>query len=167
MVDTFFRPQRLADIQRRRGALRRSEMDQAKHVVAGRGDVGMHAIGGDHHHAGLLEHRRRGAAGGRIAGIDHQLDAVFADQLVGGEDRLVGFGLIVIGDEFQLLPEHAAGSIDVFDRHLRGDLRRLAVGGRRAGQRHLEADLDVGMRRHHGGGAERGRRRRDQEQPGA
>ena len=107
-------------------------MDQAEHVVAGAGDVGMHAIGRDHDDAGLLEHRRRRAAGRRIAAIDHQLDAVFADQLVGREDRLIGLGLVVIGDEFDLLAEHAAGGVDVLDRHGGRDLRRLAVGRRRA-----------------------------------
>ena len=124
-------PERLADVQRGRRALRRPEMDQAEHVIAGRGDVGMHAVGRDHHHAGLLEHRRRGAARGRIAAVDHQLDAVFADQLVGGEDRLVGLGLVVIADEFELLPEHAAGGVDVLDRHLAAicaDLPSVAAG---------------------------------------
>ncbi len=125
-------------------------MDKAEHVVAGARDVGMHAIGGDHDHAGLLEHRRGGAAGRRIAGIDDELDAVFADQLVGGENRLIGFGLIVIGDELQLLAEHAAGGIDVLDRHFGGDLGRFAVGRGGSGQRRLKADLDLGMRGAHG-----------------
>ena len=49
------------------------------------------------------------------------------------EDRLVGFGLVVIADELQLLTEHTSGSVDVFNRHFGSELRRLAVGGREAG----------------------------------
>ena len=107
-------------------------MDQSEHVIAGLGDIGMHAVGRDHHDACLLEHRRRGAAGGRIAAVDHQLHAVFADQLVGREDRLIGLGLVVIGDELELLAEHPAGGVDILDRHLGRDLCGFAVGGRRS-----------------------------------
>ena len=108
-------------------------MHEAEDVIAGKSDVGMHAIGNDRRDARVLEYRRRSAAGGGITAVDNQFHAVFADQLVCGEDRLVGLGLVVIGDETQLLADHAAGIIDVFDRHLGGDLRRLAVGGGESG----------------------------------
>ena len=148
--------ERLADIERRRRALRRPEVDEAEHVIAGPRDIGMHAIGRDHHHAGLLEYRRRRAARGRIAAVDDELHAVLADQLVGGEDRLVGLGLIVVDDKRELLTEHAAGRVDVVDRHLRGDRSRFAVGRGRSGERRLEADLDVGK-----GGAQRAKTERE------
>ena len=146
----LLQPQRLADIERGGRALRRAEMHEAEHVVARASDIGMHAIGRDHHDAGLLEYRSGGASRCGIAAIDDELDAIFADQLVGGEDRLVRFGLIVISDELQFLSEHAAGRVDVLDRHLAGDLGGFAVGGRRARQWHLESDLDIGARRHRG-----------------
>ena len=136
--------ERLADIERRRSALRRPEVDEAEDIIAGAGDVGMHAVGRDHHDAGLLEHRRGRAAGGRIAAIDDEFHAVLADQLVGGEDGLVGLGLVVVADQRDLLAEHAASGVDVVDRHLRGDRSRFPVGRGRPGQRGLEADLDVG-----------------------
>jgi len=130
-------------------------MDQAKHIIAGTGDVGMHAVGRDHDDACLLKHRRCRTAGCRIAAVDHQLNAVFADQLVRGENRLIGFGLVVIGDEFDLLPERTAGRVDILDCHRCRDLCGLAVGRRGTRQRHLEADLDLGLGRNHSGKAER------------
>jgi len=116
----------------------------------------MHAVSGDHHHAGFLEDRRGGAAGRRIAGIDHEFDAVLTDQLVGGKNSLIWLGLIVIADELQLWPSTPPRGVDFVDRQLRGNHSRLSVGRRKAGERRLESDFDLGIRGH--GGEERGGR---------
>ena len=83
--------------------------------------------------------------------MTRKLHAVVADEFVGREDRLIGFGLVVVGDELKLLAEHTASVVDILDCHLGRDLCGFSIGGSEAAQRCLEPDLDIRVR---GPGAE-------------
>ena len=53
-----------------------------------------------------------------------------------------GLDLVVVIDELDLAAEQAALGVDFLRPDLGAEQRLLAVGGKRAGQRHAEADLD-------------------------
>jgi len=94
-----------------------------------------------------------------VLGTDEQREAIDAVTAHGRAGELLGTGVgggrspVVIGDQFDFLPQHAAGGVNILNRHRRCNLRGLAVGRRRTCQRRLEADFDVGTCRHHCGDA--------------
>ena len=92
---------------------------------------------------------------------DHELDAV-ADEFVGDRHALLRIGHIVALLKSDLLPEDAAGLVDVVDRLLRALHKLGSEGGVRSGDRSGDAHLDLGA----GGARERqGRKKRDPRQP--
>ena len=77
---------------------------------------------------------------------DDELDAV-ADEFVGDRHALLGIGHVVARLDLDLLPQNAAGLVDVFDRLLDA-LGQLRPEGRVGpGDRSRDADLDLRMRR--------------------
>src|SRR5262249_5735904 len=57
--------------------------------------------------------------------------------------RLVGVGAVVVGDDLQLLPVHAALGVERLDIEVEGALLRIAEERRRSGDRQHRADLDL------------------------
>src|SRR5262249_54869238 len=106
------------------------------------GDLRIGGGGRDLEDAVLLQH-----LGGRNrhAGIemaDDELDAV-ADELVGDRHAFLRVGAVVADEDLDLLPEDAAGSIDVGDG-LFGAVLELGAEGRAAsGHRPADAKLDL------------------------
>ncbi len=118
-----------------------------------------HVIARDHdRHRG---YREIGAVAGQ-----RQIDLVDVEQLGVDARHQRGVALVVVVDELDRTPDEAALGVDVLLPHLIGGEDRLAVGGKPAGERHREADLDrVGRvhRRSHAGERER---RNDHQPPG-
>ena len=74
---------------------------------------------------------------------DDELDAV-ADELVGDRHAFLRVGAIVAdGGPGSILPEDAAGGVDVLDRLLDAVLELRAEGGAAAGDRAGDAQLDL------------------------
>src|SRR5438270_507436 len=94
---------------RTRASLRRTEVNAAEDIIAAACDVGMYTVGGDEGHARTLKDRRRRAPRRGVAPGDSKFHAILADELVRGEDSLLGLRLIVVGHELDALPEHATG----------------------------------------------------------
>ena len=65
-------------------------------------------------------------AGGDFAEQGH--DLVAGDQLLGDGGGFAGGAAVVLGDEFELLAEQAAGGIELFDGQQRALVGRLAKG---------------------------------------
>ena len=104
-----------------------------QHRLRGRGDKDDLILFGDR------RDRRRFRRGKRAR---KEIDIVLDDHLTGEAHRLVGIGLAVAREQFELAAEHAALGVDVGYRHLGALGDRHAVNCGRAGQRHREADLD-------------------------
>ena len=67
----------------------------------------------------------------------------FADELVGDRHAFLRVGAIVADEDLDLLPENAAGGVDVLDRLLDAVLELRAEGGAAAGDRAGDAQLDL------------------------
>ena len=89
----------------------------------------------------LVDVRRRDRAA-RAVVAGHEDDLV-GDHLVGDGRRLLGIAGIVADLQHELLAVHAAGGVDVLDRHLGAALHLLAEGGILAGHRPDRGDLDL------------------------
>jgi len=83
---------------------------------------------------------RHGGAGRRAA--DDGDDAIILDQARGEGPRLVGVAAVVIEEELDLLAEHAAGGVDLVDRHVDRLHRELAQRPEEAGARRQVTDAD-------------------------
>jgi hypothetical protein len=93
--------------------------------------------GRDHAHPRLLELAQDGADGERVrraVAADHDDAVVALGDAARIVDRARRLALIVIGDEAQLLAEHAALLVDLVDRGLHADLDGVAGVGEGAGQ---------------------------------
>ena len=77
---------------------------------------------------------------------DDELDAV-ADEFVGDRHALLGVGHVVAQLDFDLLPEDAAGLVDVLGRLLDALGQLRAEGRVGPGDRSRDADLDLRVRR--------------------
>ena len=108
--------------------------------VVGQLDVGRGR--GDLQDLGFLVDVRRRDRAARAVVAGHEDDLV-GDQLVGDGGRLLGIAGIVADLQHELLAVHAAGGVDVLDRHLRAALHLLAEGGILAGHRPDRRDLDL------------------------
>src|SRR5262249_15407174 len=90
----------------------------------------------------LLQHL---GGGDRHAGIemaDDELHTV-ADELVGDRYAFLWIGAVVADEDLDLLPEDAAGGVDVLDRLFRAVLELGTEGGAAAGDRSADAELDL------------------------
>ena len=94
---------------------------------------------------------------------DHELDPV-ADEFIGDRNALLGIGHVIALLDLDLLPQNAAGLVDVLGRLLDplGQLR--PEGGVGPGDRACDAKLDLSLRRsgqpkreRHGNGLEKDR----------
>ena len=72
--------------------------------------------------------------------VSHDEDYTVTDELSCGGDRLPGIAVIVRRDQSHLLPEHAAGGVDVGHRLRRAALHLLAKPGILARQRARHSD---------------------------
>ena len=97
----------------------------------------------DDHHLVAVSHRRGGGAHVVVARDDHEVGAV-GDHLLPGPRAFrrlrLGVGL---GEGEITAAEHAAGFVDVVDRHLRRPRRRAVVLVHPAAERDGEADDDI------------------------
>ena len=88
---------------------------------------------------GDVHHRQRRAAGD---GADQQLHVVLQDELLGLADGRRGLGLVVLGDDLDLVAEDAALGVQLLDRHLHAPRLVLAVALEDADLGAEVADLD-------------------------
>ena len=93
---------------------------------------------------GDVHHRQRRAAGD---GADQQLHVVLKDQLLGLADGRGGLGLVVLGDDLDLVAEDAALGVQLLDGHLDAPRLVFAVALEDADLGAEVADLhDLGLR---------------------
>src|SRR5436309_2596797 len=85
-------------------------------------------------------HHRQGRAA--RDGADQQLHVVLQDELLGLAHRRRGLGLVVLGDDLDLVAQDAALDVELLDRHLHAPRLVLAVALEDAHLRAEVADLD-------------------------
>ena len=122
-------------------ALKRVDETHAEDVVAHLGDLRIGGGGGDHGDAGGLGDRRRleGAAGRNLTEQGDHL--VAGDQFFGDRGRFARPSLVVLGNKFQFLTEHAPGLVQLLERHGHALVGGLAETRLLAGERGIFADL--------------------------
>ena len=138
----FFGLEGLVGEVRHHGALERIDEADAENVVAHLGDLRVGGGRGNHRDFRRLGDRRgfERAAGGHLA--EDGDDAVAGDQFVDDVGGLAGLGLVVLGEEFDLFAEHAAGGVDFLDRQFGALVGRGAECRFFPGERGEFADLD-------------------------
>ena len=77
-----------------------------------------------------------------LIAADARGDLVDVGELVGGLDARFRPPFVVLDDQLDLAPEHAAGLVDLVGGQLHGCVAVVAGHGRRAGQADDDADLD-------------------------
>ena len=124
------------------GALEIVDEADAEDVVAFLGDGRIGGAGGDQgDFRGLGERGDLEGAAGRHFAEDGD-DFVAGEQFFGDGGRLAGLGLVVLGDEFELAAEDAAGGVEFFEGQQNSFVLGLAKGGVFAGEAGEFADFD-------------------------
>ncbi len=136
---------------RHHGPLKRIDEADAENVVADFRDLGVGRGRRDHRDFVLLADGRGFERFRRRHFAEHGDDFVLRDELAHDRCRLSGHGLIVLGDELQFSPEHAARRVDLVDGERGAFVRRLAETRAAAGERREFADFDFVLGE--GGGA--------------